>query len=186
VGEPAVFFVPISSQFGQILLVWSHAASGRRIVRIILPRGRESAEAVLRDEFPLAIRRSHSVIKKVQGQVIALLRGGSVAFSLELLDFTVCSDFQRRVLLQEFQVPRGRVTSYGRLADKIGSPRAARAVGSALARNPFPLIIPCHRCVRGNGQLGGFRGGLPMKRALLEMEGVDFDKGGRVLGQFIW
>jgi methylated-DNA-[protein]-cysteine S-methyltransferase len=60
-------------------------------------------------------------------------------------------------------------------------PGAARAVGTALARNPFPIIIPCHRTVRSNGDLGGFGGGLKMKRELLELEGVQFSTTGRVL-----
>jgi methylated-DNA-[protein]-cysteine S-methyltransferase len=77
------------------------------------------------------------------------------------------------------------VTTYGRLAARLGAPGAARAVGNALARNPFPLIIPCHRCVLEGGQLGGFRGGLEMKRALLEMEGVVFDDQERVLTRFL-
>jgi methylated-DNA-[protein]-cysteine S-methyltransferase len=63
----------------------------------------------------------------------------------------------------------------------LDHPRAARAVGTALARNPFPVIIPCHRAIRGDGTLGGFGGGLKMKRALLEMEGVRFDRYGKVM-----
>jgi methylated-DNA-[protein]-cysteine S-methyltransferase len=62
----------------------------------------------------------------------------------------------------------------------LGKPSAARAVGRALATNPFPIIIPCHRAVRSDGSLGGYQGGLAMKRALLEMEGVEFDARGRV------
>jgi methylated-DNA-[protein]-cysteine S-methyltransferase len=90
------------------------------------------------------------------------------------------------VLQREFRIPRGRVMSYGGLAGRIGHPRAARAVGTALARNPFPLIIPCHRTIQADGTLGGFGGGLKMKRALLEMEGVAFDRAGRVQSSFFY
>jgi O-6-methylguanine DNA methyltransferase len=69
---------------------------------------------------------------------------------------------------------------------RLSAPRAARAVGTALARNPFPLIIPCHRVVRSDGMLGGFGGGLKMKKALLEMEGVAFDRSGRVQKAHLW
>jgi methylated-DNA-[protein]-cysteine S-methyltransferase len=63
----------------------------------------------------------------------------------------------------------------------LGCPRAARAVGTALANNPFPIIIPCHRTIRADGTPGGFGGGIMMKRNLLEMEGVRFDPRGRVI-----
>ena len=91
-----------------------------------------------------------------------------------------CPPFQRQVLLAESGIPRGWVSTYGRIANHIGVPKGARAVGNALARNPFPLIIPCHRAVRADGSLGGFQGGPEMKRALLEMEGVEFLPTGRV------
>jgi methylated-DNA-[protein]-cysteine S-methyltransferase len=73
------------------------------------------------------------------------------------------------------------VSTYGRIAKYLGAPRAARAVGNALAGNPFPILIPCHRAIRGNGELGGYQGGTQMKRALLEMEGIHVSPGGRVL-----
>ena len=69
---------------------------------------------------------------------------------------------------------------YGRIARKLGVPGGGRAVGSALAANPFPLLIPCHRAVRSTGELGGYQGGLEMKKALLEMEGVVFRSPTRV------
>ena len=65
-------------------------------------------------------------------------------------------------------------------------PNSARAVGGALARNPFPIIIPCHRAIKSNGELSGFRGGLKMKRALLELEGVEFSQDGRVITNRIY
>jgi methylated-DNA-[protein]-cysteine S-methyltransferase len=70
--------------------------------------------------------------------------------------------------------------TYGRLADLLGHSGAARTVGTALARNPFPLVIPCHRVVRSDGELGDFGGGTGMKQALLEMEGVEFAADGKV------
>jgi methylated-DNA-[protein]-cysteine S-methyltransferase len=116
----------------------------------------------------------------------ALTQGRAVSFSLSLLDWAICPPFQQRVLRAEAQVPRGRVTTYGRLAGCIGAPGAARAVGHALAYNPFPLIIPCHRAVRSDGGLGGFQGGLSMKRRLLEMEGVAFSPAGKARVDTCW
>jgi methylated-DNA-[protein]-cysteine S-methyltransferase len=108
------------------------------------------------------------------------LRGAAVSFDLDRVALETCGDFQRRVLLAEHRIPRGRVSTYGRIALRLGVPGAARAVGRALARNPFPIIIPCHRAVRADGTLGGYQGGRAMKRALLELEGVAFGETGRV------
>jgi len=173
----------ISSPFGPILLVWHRPAGSVRVLRIVLPGEGMCPEETLAAEFP-DVRRAPSKVPpamdRLADRIDRFLRGRPVRFSLEPLDFGVCTPFQRRVLPAEFQVPRGRVTTYGRLADRMGAPGAARAVGNALSRNPFPLIVPCHRCVREDGCLGGFRGGLDMKRALLEMEGVVLEPGGRV------
>ncbi|MBN2538724.1 MAG: MGMT family protein [Deltaproteobacteria bacterium] len=95
-----------------------------------------------------------------------------------------CHDFQRRVLLETMQIPWGSVTSYGDLAKKISAPGAARAVGSALAKNPFPLIIPCHRVVKSDGSVGQFGGGAELKKALLRLEGVQIDDRERIAPAF--
>jgi len=120
-------------------------------------------------------------IEVLTEQIQSFLEGKAVDFQLDLIDLGGCSEFQRRVLLAEHKIPRGWVSTYGRIARSLGVSKAARAVGTALARNPFPIIIPCHRAIRSNGELGGFRGGLMMKRALLELEGVEVSATGKVL-----
>jgi O-6-methylguanine DNA methyltransferase len=80
-----------------------------------------------------------------------------------------------------FGIPRGKLSTYNLIARHVGKPSAARAVGRALATNPFPIIIPCHRAIRSDRTLGGYQGGLAMKRALLEMEGINLDGRGRVV-----
>ena len=97
-----------------------------------------------------------------------------------------CSEFQKRVLLAEYGIPRSWISTYGRIARHLRIPGGARAVGGALSRNPFPIIIPCHRAIRANGELGGYRGGLKMKRALLEFEGIELSQAGRVLTDRIY
>jgi methylated-DNA-[protein]-cysteine S-methyltransferase len=176
----------IPSRFGPILLVWRQASGGLKVVGVILPGGKKEPQGALRERFPGARPGSHAAMDLLADKIGRFLQGEPVRFSLRPLDLEACTPFQRRVLPAEFQVPRGRVTTYGRLADRIGAPGAARAVGNALSHNPFPLIIPCHRCVRENGQLGGFRGGLAMKRALLEMEGIDFGGSDRVARKYFW
>jgi methylated-DNA-[protein]-cysteine S-methyltransferase len=90
------------------------------------------------------------------------------------LDLTDLTDFQRRVSLACRQITWGNTCTYGDLASRIGSPRAARAVGSVMARNRLPIVIPCHRVLGTAGRLGGYSapGGLDMKRRLLHLEGV--------------
>jgi len=92
-----------------------------------------------------------------------------------LLDWRGVSDWDRRVLEGARTLGRAEITSYGRLARRIGAPGAARAVGSAMGRNPFWLLIPCHRVVAGDGSIGGYGGGpdaLEVKRDLLALEGI--------------
>ena len=80
--------------------------------------------------------------------------------------------FQRHVLDELVRVPYGEVTTYGALASRIGKPRAARAVGGALNRNPVPIIVPCHRVIGASGSLVGYAGGLDRKQTLLRLEGA--------------
>ena len=177
----------IPSPFGPVRLVWRQSAGAVRVLRIILPGEKREPRQILAADFPGArpvLSGAPPAVDRLAEKLDRFLRGRTTDFTLEPLDLEVCTPFQRRVLPAEFRVPRGRVTTYGRLARRIGAPGAARAVGNALARNPFPLIIPCHRCVREDGRLGGFRGGLDMKRALLEMEGVVPGSGGRIDRRF--
>jgi len=98
-------------------------------------------------------------------------RGQPVPFP-DALDFAAATPFQRAVWQAAQEIPRGQTRSYGWLATKAGKPRAARAVGQAMAANPWPIIVPCHRVVSSNGRLGGYGGGLDMKERLLLLEGA--------------
>ena len=80
--------------------------------------------------------------------------------------------FQRRVWEITRNIPRGHTMTYGEIARRAGSPGAARAVGQAMAHNPWPVIVPCHRVVGHDGRLTGFGGGMAMKQRMLEMEGA--------------
>jgi methylated-DNA-[protein]-cysteine S-methyltransferase len=85
------------------------------------------------------------------------------------------------VLLAEYRILRGSVSTYKLIAKHLGKQNGARAVGNALAANPFPVIVPCHRAIRSDRHLGGYQGGLAMKRALLYQESIQFDSAGRVI-----
>jgi len=164
----------LPSELGLVSIAWRMGAAGPRVERVVLPNEQLAAAP------HAAATAECSSIAALGTLLQRFLAGENVDFDLGLLALEDCSSFQRRVLLTESVVPRGWVTTYGRLAARLGMPGAARAVGGALAHNPFPLIIPCHRAVRSDGQLGGFRGGLGLKRALLTYEGHAVDADGRV------
>jgi methylated-DNA-[protein]-cysteine S-methyltransferase len=173
----------IPSSIGEVGIV--SCPRGVRPVRMIfLPHKGASTENRILKTFPAALPSSGKR-GKIGMQIEVYLAGDAVDFSIADLDIEDTGGFERRVLLADFAIPRGRVMTYGGLAAKAGAPGGARAAGNVMAGNPFPLVIPCHRVIRSDGSLGGFGGGLPMKRALLEMEGVAFDRKGRVLSAHI-
>jgi methylated-DNA-[protein]-cysteine S-methyltransferase len=88
------------------------------------------------------------------------------------LAWSNASPFQRKIYMLMSQIKHGQSMSYGELAKKAGTPNAARAVGTACGKNPFPLIIPCHRILAANGKIGGFSCGLQIKKELLAFEGI--------------
>ena len=90
---------------------------------------------------------------------------------LDLLDLSACSPFQREMLIELSRVPVGTTLSYGDLAERMGRPKAARAIGQALKSNPLPIILPCHRVVNHSGSLGGFVWGAQKKLEILQHEG---------------
>jgi len=170
----------IPSRFGDLVLTWREEESGPKVIRLDLP------SKGVRMEERVGTVHPQKAMDRLSEQISRYLDGDAIYLPIEYLDSNCCSEFQWRVLMADRTIPRGCVCSYGQLAAMIGNPKAARAVGNALAHNPFPIIIPCHRTVRRNGDLGGFGGGLPMKRELLKMEGVAFDDRGRVRPQFFW
>lgn len=88
------------------------------------------------------------------------------------IDWSLCGGFARRVLRAVARIPYGGVQTYGDLAQGIGHPRAARAVGNAVGSNPIGIVVPCHRVVRAGGAIGGYGGGPERKEFLLRLEGA--------------
>jgi methylated-DNA-[protein]-cysteine S-methyltransferase len=176
------YYTTVPSAFGTLSIVWRETSEGAKVHRLLLPGEGIPAEEVMRTTCAGIRPLSNPAIRLLTEQIQSFLKGEAVDFQESLIDLGQCSEFQRKVLLAEHQIPRGWVSTYGRIARSLGIPNAARAVGTALSRNPVPIIIPCHRAIRSNGELGGFRGGLDMKRTLLELEGVEFSTAGKVLG----
>jgi methylated-DNA-[protein]-cysteine S-methyltransferase len=172
----------IPSTIGEVGVV--RRADRKSLQRIFLPRQDRSTSELIREAFPGAVPKQVGR-DAICMQLRAFLGGEAVDFSIGDLDLDGVGGFARRVLMGDHAIPRGRVMTYGGLATKLGVPGGARAVGNVMAGNPFPLVIPCHRVVGSGGSLHGFGGGLPMKRALLAMEGVCFDGKGRVCSEYI-
>lgn len=118
-----------------------------------------------RDEGLLARRWRATAKEELHAYFAGHLRSFSIPCDLRRL-----SPFTQAVLRITAEIPYGEVRSYQWVAEQLGKPKATRAVGNALARNPVPVILPCHRVVRSNGSLGGYALGLDWKRRLLELE----------------
>lgn len=112
--------------------------------------------------------------KSLQGKVLGYYEGETVDFSDVPVDLSGYGDFTRRVLKACREISAGETLTYGQIAAKAGSPKAARAAGNALANNPVPFIIPCHRVVCSDGKLGGFSGagGAKTKQKMLDFEQI--------------
>jgi len=114
--------------------------------------------------------RDRAAAETALTELDAYFSGKQRRFSLQI-DLRGVTAFTARVLRATRRIPYGSLLSYGEVATRVGSPGASRAVGGALGRNPVPIIVPCHRVVAHGGKLGGFTGGVDVKRALLEIEG---------------
>jgi len=163
-----VAYTTVDSPFGPLLL----AQTRRGLVRVGLPN--QDAEELLVD---LSERVSPRVLEapaeldQARRELDLYFEGKLDHFDLPL-DWRLSGGFRQRVLRAIDRIPYGQTRSYTEMARKAGNERAVRAAGSACGSNPIPLVVPCHRVLRTGGALGGYGGGLPMKRALLELEGV--------------
>lgn len=164
----ALFDTPI----GRCGIAWG----ARGILRVQLPEGRDAAtRASLRTRFPDA-RESPppAAVERTLSRICALLRGEESDLSVIPLDLDGVPDFHRRVYEAARAIAPGSTLSYGEVATRVGAPGAARAVGQALGRNPFAIVVPCHRVLGAGGKVGGFSadGGITTKLRLLSLEGA--------------
>ena len=168
-GAPGirVTYTVVPSALGRLLV----ATTARGICRVSLGSGADELEAGLRTEFPAAeLRRDRGALAASVGALLRYLDGRAEPLDLPL-DVRATA-FQHRVWETLRRIPYGGTRSYAEIAHAIGKPSAARAVARACATNPAALVIPCHRVVRADGGLGGYRWGVARKRALLEQERV--------------
>jgi methylated-DNA-[protein]-cysteine S-methyltransferase len=156
VEPPAFYFVARlgRSPVGPLCL----AMTERGLARLEFCEREEDFLTRLRQERRVEILREPERARPVLAQLADYLAGQRQFFDLKV-DLRGRTEFQRQVLEGASRIPRGRVTTYGELARRIGRPGAARAVGQALGGNPVPIVIPCHRVLGGDGSLHGYSGG---------------------------
>jgi methylated-DNA-[protein]-cysteine S-methyltransferase len=148
----------------------------RGVVAVQLPEASDAAtRARLRRRHPHAREAAPSAaaLLAIDGMT-ALLRGERVDLVDVALDMADVAPFHRRVFAIARTIPAGRTSTYGEIAAQLGDPSSARDVGEALGRNPFPIVVPCHRVLAASGKLGGFsaHGGATTKRRMLIIEGA--------------
>lgn len=158
-------YTTIETSLGWLLLVERDGF----LVDIEMPK--PTREAALMAAPPNAVESPEGF-----GELSELLRlyflGERVDFSQVPVSFEGLGEFETRVLRETMSIPHGKLVTYGFLAAAAGSPRAARAVGNAMSRNPLPIVVPCHRVIHSDGSIGGYLGGLDLKRNLLALEGI--------------
>jgi methylated-DNA-[protein]-cysteine S-methyltransferase len=181
-----VYFTLVKLQLGEVGLVWQLFSLSPQLVRVVLPAERLSALALVKQSYAEATSGSHPLIDRICRQLEDYDRGKDINFPVPVAGPHHGCEFYRQVWAETSRIPRGKVGTYGQVAHNIGHPRAARAVGTALGANPFPLLIPCHRVILASGELGNYSaGGTAVKRLLLAREGVFFDHRGRVLNSSV-
>ena len=162
----AIYWCAVSAPIGRVFV----AASDSGLLRVSFRHREESFVDELREHTEADVVRSPARTADIVEQLRDYFAGERRRFDVRL-DLRRVSPFQRRVLLAATRVPAGEVVSYGEIARRIGEPGGSRAVGQALGHNPIPIVIPCHRVVAAGGGIGGYTGGLAIKRKLLRLEG---------------
>jgi methylated-DNA-[protein]-cysteine S-methyltransferase len=159
----------VDSPFGRLLV----AMTKRGVARVEYPNGGLDAqlEGLAAEVSPRLLESPHHT-EDLRRELDEYFEGTRETFTVPV-DLTFLRGFGRRVLEETAGIPFGVLATYREVATRAGSPRASRAAGNALAANPVPIVVPCHRVVHSGGGLGGYTGGLDRKITLLRLEGVD-------------
>jgi methylated-DNA-[protein]-cysteine S-methyltransferase len=167
-GVLDVAYRVVDTPLGKLLL----AATERGLVRVAYEReGHDAVLALLTERLSPRILEAPARLGEAARQVEEYFAGRRTSFDVPL-DLSLSAGFRRTVLQHLSDIGYGRTESYAEVARAVGNPRAVRAVGSACATNPLPVVVPCHRVLRSDGSLGGYIGGLDAKASLLRLEAV--------------
>lgn len=165
-------FALFETAIGKCGIAWGESG----VAGVQLPEAGDSdTRARMLHRFPAAGESAPPPeVQRAVDRIVALLRGEESDLSMVALDMEGVPEFHRRVYEAARTIPPGKTLSYGDIARRVGAPGAARAVGQALGRNPFPIVVPCHRVLAAGGKIGGFsaQGGVATKRRMLAIEGA--------------
>jgi methylated-DNA-[protein]-cysteine S-methyltransferase len=165
-GVLDVAYRTIATPVGELLL----ASTGRGLIRVAFPsQGHDAVLASLAQTVSPRILRAPARLDEASRELEEYFAGRRRVFDLPL-DLRLAAGFRRSVLAHLPAIPYGSTESYTQVAAAAGNPKAVRAVGTACARNPLPVVVPCHRVVRSDGSAGGYAGGPDAKRTLLALE----------------
>ncbi len=173
-AHPDVSYGLVETPVGTLIA----AVTSRGLVRLAFEDFNGGLDVILDDlsaRVSPRILMNQRAVDGVRGELEEYFDGGRKTFDLPL-DWSLTTPFQQRVLRATAAIPFGETRTYSQVAELAGSPGAARAAGTALGRNPMPVIVPCHRILRGGGALGGYTGGLHRKLTLLAVEGAGPDQ----------
>ncbi|MTD58130.1 methylated-DNA--[protein]-cysteine S-methyltransferase [Amycolatopsis pithecellobii] len=169
-------FAVFETAIGHCGIAWGE----RGVVSVCLPEGSATTtRARLRANFPDAVETEPpEAVRWAIAEIVALLRGESRDLLAVPLDLDGVPEFHRRVYEIARTIPPGKTLTYGEVASRLGMPGSAQAVGRALGRNPFPIVVPCHRVLGADGKMVGFSapGGVETKRKMLVIEGARADE----------
>jgi methylated-DNA-[protein]-cysteine S-methyltransferase len=164
-----VAYATVDSPFGPLVV----AKTRRGLVKVSFPAVYDTEETLveLAERISPRVLEAPDELDDVRRQLDLYFAGKLREFDLAL-DWQLTDGFRKRAQQAIARIPYGRTRSYTEIARSAGNERAVRAAGTACGANPIPIVVPCHRVLRSGGALGGYGGGLPMKEALLELEGV--------------
>jgi methylated-DNA-[protein]-cysteine S-methyltransferase len=150
-------YASFETPLGPVFMAWNRRGASA----VMKTATAEEFEALFRERFNRSVRPA----------------AGRSRLPDREFDLSSVTEFERAVLLKALEIPRGEIRTYGWIAAEIGRPAAVRAVGTALRKNPVPVLIPCHRVVRSDGHIGQYAlGGSAAKRAILAAEGLDSEQ----------
>jgi len=167
--RPPVYYAGMQGPIGDLWM----AATDKGLIKVSFSQDENAFVREVHERTRTDVLPSSERLARIIAELTEYFSGARSRFDFAV-DLSRVTPFQRRVLQAAANIPMGQVITYGELAGRIGKPKASRAVGQALGRNPVPVVIPCHRIVGGGGGIGGYTGGLDVKRKLLELEGIAF------------
>lgn len=171
----AIYHHFFDTRFGKAALTFTHAPF--HLLEVCLPRRRKADVIACMKTH----RNGHEYAPPEAIEIAATVNdyfgGGSWTIPWQCMDTRRWTPAQADIYLAVAQIPYGTVRSYGQVARHAGRPKAARFVGNCMAANPFPVFVPCHRVIAGDGRPGGFGGGVELKLKMLELEGLTLKSG---------